>query len=91
MVFEIKLRNAPYYSYILWRVQGLYPFLSRVSHTSVICSGSSDTTLSRPGFRDKELMMDTWIWWSVVYSAADAASLLHFTSHTKSLLQWDTN
>jgi hypothetical protein len=43
------------------------------------------------GFRDKEFMVDTWIWWSVVYSTANAASLLHFTSHTKSLLQWDTN
>jgi hypothetical protein len=37
------------------------PFPSRLSYTSVLCSGSSDTTLSRPGFHDKELMMDTWI------------------------------
>jgi hypothetical protein len=32
---------------IMWRVWGLYPYPSRVSYTSVICSGSSDTNLSR--------------------------------------------
>jgi hypothetical protein len=77
--------------YIFWRIWGLYPFPSCLSYTSVICLGSSDTNLSRLGFRDKELMMDTSIWRSVVYSTADAASLLHFTSHTKSLLHSDTN
>jgi hypothetical protein len=66
------------------------PFTLRVSYTSVICSGCSDTTLSRPGFRDKELMMDTWSW-RFIYFTADAASLLHFTRHTKSLLHQDTN
>jgi hypothetical protein len=29
------------------------PFTSRLSYTSVIYSGSSDTTLPRPGFGDK--------------------------------------